>query len=145
MELFKIGFVAVSLIDLFDIAVVSFIFYRLYIVMRGTIAVQIFVGMVVIIGFSFLAQAINLKAMGWLLRTLTDIWVIAFVILFQPEIRRLLSTIARNRIVRMFLRIDVDESIEEIASAAVDLAKKKQGALIIIVRGTGLKSVANRA
>lgn len=142
MELFKIGFVTVSLIDLFDIAVVSFIFYRLYIVMRGTIAAQIFVGMMVIVGFSFLAQAINLKAMGWLLHTLTDIWVIAFVILFQPEIRRLLSTIARNRIVRMFLRIDVDESIEEIASAAVDLAKKKQGALIIIVRGTGLKSVS---
>jgi len=59
-----------------------------------------------------------------------------------PEIRRLLSTIARNRIVRMFLRIDVDESIEEIASAVVDLAKKKQGALIIIVRGTGMKSVS---
>ena len=142
MELFKIGFVTVSLIDLFDIAVVSFIFYQLYIVMRGTIAAQIFVGMMVIVGFSFLAQAINLKAMGWLLHTLTDIWVVAFVILFQPEIRRLLSTIARNRIVRMFLRIDVDESIEEIASAVVDLAKKKQGALIIIVRGTGMKSVS---
>ena len=83
MELFKIGFLTVSLIDIFDIAVVSFLFYRLYIVMKGTIAAQIFVGLVVIIGFSFLAQAINLKALGWMLRTLTDVWVVAFIILFN--------------------------------------------------------------
>jgi diadenylate cyclase len=140
MELFHIGFVTVSLIDLVDIALVSFIFYRLYLVMRGTIATQIFVGLMLIFAFSFIAQAINLKAMGWLLHTLTDIWVIAFIVLFQPEIRRLLSIVARNKIVRMFLNLDVDESIEEIASAAVELSKKKQGALMIIVRGTGLRT-----
>jgi len=55
MELFKIV-CDVSLIDLFDIAVVSFIFLPAYIVMRGTIAAQIFVGMMVIVGFSFLAK-----------------------------------------------------------------------------------------
>jgi diadenylate cyclase len=142
MELFRIGFLTVTPIDIIDISLVSFIFYRLYIAMKGTIAAQIFVGLVVIIGFSFLAQAINLKVMGWLLRTLTDIWVIAFVILFQPEIRRLLSIIARNKIVRLFLRLDVDESIEEISSAVAELAKKKQGALIIIVRATGLRTLS---
>ncbi len=140
MELFRIGFLTVSLVDLVDIALVSFIFYRLYLVMRGTIATQIFIGLMLIFAFSFIAQAINLKAMGWLLHTLTDIWVIAFIVLFQPEIRRLLSIVARNKIVRMFLNLDVDESIEEIASAAVELSKKKQGALIIIVRGTGLRT-----
>lgn len=140
MELFRLGFLTVTLIDLFDIAIVSFLFYHLYIFMRGTIAAQIFVGLVVIMAFSLLAQAVNLKAMGWMLRMLTDMWVVAFIILFQPEIRRLLSIVARNRVVRMFIRIDVGESIEEIASAVVDLAKKKQGALIIIVRGTGLKT-----
>jgi diadenylate cyclase len=140
MELFSIGFITVTLLDIVDVALVSFIFYRLYIVMRGTIAAQIFVGLVVIMALSLVAQAINLKAIGWMLRMLTDMWVVAFIILLQPEIRRLLSIVARNRIVRMFLRLEVGESIEEIASAVVDLAKKKQGALIIIVRGTGLKT-----
>ena len=139
MELFRIGFLSVTIIDVFDVALVSFLFFQLYRVMRGTIAAQIFVGLLLIIAFSFLAQAINLKAMGWLLRTLTDIWVIAFIVLFQPELRRLLLIVGRNRIVRMFLRLDVTESIEEIAGAAAELSKKRHGMLVVIVRATGLR------
>ncbi|MBI4547451.1 MAG: TIGR00159 family protein [Ignavibacteriae bacterium] len=142
MELFKIGFLSVSLIDIIDIALVSFIFYKLYMVMRGTVAAQIFVGLVLILLFSFVAQAINLKAMNSILRTLTDIWVIAFIVLFQPELRRLLVLVGRNRVVRLFLRLDVDESIEEIANAASELTRKHHGMLVVIVRATGLKTFA---
>ncbi len=141
MELFKIGFIDVTLIDLIDIALVSFIFYKLYMVMRGTVAAQIFVGLVLILAFSFVAQAINFKAMNWILRTLTDIWVIAFIVLFQPELRRLLVLVGRNRVVRMFLRLDVQESIEDIAGAASELARKHHGMLVVIVRATGLRTM----
>ncbi len=140
MELFKIGFISVTIVDVADILLVTFIFYQLYRAMRRTIAAQILVGLVVIVILSVIAQTVNLKALGWILRTLTDIWVVAFIIIFQPEIRRLLSTIARNRLVRMFLRLNVTESIEEISATALELSKKKQGALIIIARGTGMKS-----
>lgn len=140
MELFKIGFLTVTIVDVVDILLVTFIFYRIYRGMRGTVAAQIFIGLVVIVILAFFVQAFNLKAMGWILRTLSDILVIAFIIIFQPEIRRLLSTIARNRLVRMFLRLNVDESIEEITAAALEMSKKKIGALIIIARGTGMKS-----
>lgn len=109
-------------------------------VMRGTVAAQIFVGFVLTIAFSFVAQAINFKAMSWILRTLTGIWVIAFIVLFQPELRRLLVLVGRNRIVRMFLRLDVSESIEEIASAVSELVRKHHGMLVVIVRTTGLKT-----
>jgi diadenylate cyclase len=140
MELFRIGFLTVNLIDLVDIALVSFVFYRLYLVMRGTIAAQIFVGLVLIMAFSFVAQAFNLKAMNWILRTLTDIWVIAFIILFQPELRRLLVLVGRNRIIRLFLKTNVDESIAEVAAAVTELSKKKQGALMVFVRATGIRT-----
>jgi diadenylate cyclase len=80
--------------------------------------------------------------MNWILRTLTDIWVIAFIVLFQPELRRLLVLIGRNRVVRMFLRLDVEESIEEIAGAAAELAKKHHGMLVVIARTTGLRTLA---
>ncbi len=140
MDLFSIGFLHVSLVDLIDIALVSFIFYKLYMLMRGTVAAQIFVGLVLIMGFSFIAQAINFKAMNWILRTLTDIWVIAFIVLFQPELRRLLVLVGRNRIVRMFLRLDVQESIEDIVSAAGELARKHHGMLVVIIRSTGLRA-----
>ncbi len=139
MELFKIGFLTVTLVDILDIAIVTFIFYRLYLIMRGTIAGQIFVGLLLIIAFSFVAQAINLKAMGWLLRTLTDIWVIAFIILFQPELRRLLVLVGKNPLISRFIHIDVKESIEEIASAVAQLSRKRHGALIVIIRATGIR------
>lgn len=140
MELLKIGFLSVSLVDILDVALVSFIFYRLYLVMRGTIAAQIFVGLVLILAFSFIAQAINLKAMGWILRTLTDIWVIAFIVLFQPELRRLLVLVGRNPAIRWFLKLNVDESIDEIVGAVTEMSRKKHGALIVIVRATGIRS-----
>jgi diadenylate cyclase len=140
MEIFRIGFVSFSLIDLLDVALVSFIFYRLYLVMRGTIAAHAFVGLVLILAFSFLAQAINLKAMGWILNKLTDIWVIAFIVLFQPELRRLLVLVGRNPVIRLFIKTNLDESINEVVAAVTELSKKKQGALIIFVRATGIKT-----
>src|SRR5205085_2583329 len=78
---------------------------------------------------------------SWILRTLTDIWVIAFIVLFQPELRRLLVLVGRNRVVRMFLRLNVEESIEEIAGAASELARKHHGMLLIVVRATGLRTM----
>lgn len=140
MELFKIGFLSVGITDLLDIALVSFIFYRLYLIMRGTIAAQIFVGLILIVAFSFVAQAINLKAMSWILRTLTDIWVIAFIVLFQPELRRLLVLVGRNPAIRLFLKMNVDDSIDEAVGAVTELARKKQGALVVFVRATGIRT-----
>lgn len=139
MELFRIGFLTVTLVDLLDVALVSFLFYRLYLAMRGTIAIQIFAGLLLILAFSFVAQALNFKAMSWILRTLTDIWVIAFIILFQPELRRLLVLVSRNPIVRMFLKLNVDESLEEVVAAVAELSRKKMGALIVFVRATGIR------
>lgn len=140
MEFFKIGFLSFTVVDLLDVALVSFIFYRLYLAMRGTIAAQIFVGLVLILGFSFVAQAINLKAMSWILRTLTDIWVIAFIVLFQPELRRLLVLVGRNPVIRYFIKTNVDESIDEVVAAVTELSRKKQGALIVFVRATGIRT-----
>jgi len=139
MDLFHIGFLPVTLADLLDIALVSLIFYRLYLWLRGTIAAQIFIGLVLIVVISFGAQAANLKAMSWLLRTLTDIWVIAFIILFQPELRRLLALIARSPAVRLFLRTNVEEPIDEVVAAVAELSRKKHGALIVFTRTTGIK------
>jgi diadenylate cyclase len=139
MELFRIGFVSVGLVDVIDVLLVSVVFYRLYMAMRGTIAVQIFAGLLLILVFSLVAQAANLRAMTWILRTLTDIWVIAFIILFQPELRRLLVLVSRSPIVRAFVKVNVDESIDEVVGAVTELSKKKIGALIVFVRASGVR------
>ena len=141
-ELFKIGFLTINFSDLIDIAIVSFIVYKIYTVLRGTIAAQIFVGLIIILLFSFIAQVTNLRALSSLLKLVTDIWVIAFVILFQPEIRRLLVMLARNPVFKIFVKTEIPESAEIIADAAFEMSQHQHGALIIIVRETGIRGYA---
>ncbi len=76
VELFKIGFLTITLSDLVDILIVSFVVYKLYVLLRATIAGQIFIGLMIILMISFVAQIVNLKALSWLLQLLTDVWVI---------------------------------------------------------------------
>lgn len=141
MELFNIGFLKVTLIDIIDILIITFIFYKLYKLMRGTIAFQIFIALLLIIGFSLLAQVLNLQAVGWLLSRITEIWVIAFIILFQPELRRLLSIIGTTRIARLFLKIDINENISEVTDACIEIQKNGWGSLIVITRNAGLGNI----
>lgn len=143
MELFKIGFISVKFVDIIDILIVSYVFYKLYKLMRGTIAFQIFIALLLIIGFSLLAQFLNLQILSWLLGKLTDIWVIAFIILFQPEIRRILLLIGKTRLARLFLKIDINENVAEVVDACFDFQRKGWGALIVITRTTGLENIVD--
>lgn len=140
-EIFKIGFLSVTFLDVLDIAIVSFIIYKLYTVIKGTIASQIFIGLVIVLLLSFIAQAANFKALGWLLKLVRDIWVIAFIILFQPEIRRLLVLVGRSPIIRMFVRSDEKSIADILTDAAFELSQYQHGALMVIVRTAGIRGV----
>lgn len=142
IDLFKIGFLTVTLSDLVDIAIVSFIFYKLYTILRGTVAAQIFIGLLIIILVSFLSQVLNFRAVSWLLRLITDIWVIAFVILFQPEIRRLLVLLARNPFFKAFAKTESHEISDIISDAAFQLSQKQHGALIVLIKSSGIRGFA---
>lgn len=142
INLFKIGFLTVSLLDIIDIAIVSFIFYKLYTLLKGTIATQIFFGLIIIFILSFIAQLINLKTLSWLLNLVTGIWVIAFIILFQPEIRRLLVFLARNPIFKIFVRSESPEAAYVITEAAFDLSQLQHGAIIVVIKSGGIRGFA---
>ncbi len=141
-DLFKIGFITVTFIDLIDITIVAFIVYKLYTILKGTIAAQIFVGLMIILVLSFASQAINLKALSWLLKLITDIWVIAFLILFQPEIRRLLVFVAKNPFFNLFTKPGSSEAAAIITDAAFELSQHQHGALIIVIQSTGIRGFA---
>lgn len=138
-ELFRIGFLNVTFLDIVDITIVSFIVYKLYMLLRGTIAAQIFLGLMIILVLSFLSQVANLRVLSWLLKLITDIWVIAFLILFQPEIRRLLVIVASNPFFRLFVKSDVPQSANVITDAAFELSQHQHGALMVIIRSTGIR------
>ncbi|MEW5842529.1 MAG: diadenylate cyclase CdaA [Bacteroidota bacterium] len=140
-ELFRIGFLTVTFLDIVDIFLVTLIFYKLYTVIRGTIAAQIFYGLIIVLILSFFAQAANFKALGWLLKLLSDIWVIAFIILFQPEIRRFLVLLGRTPIIRLFIKDDRADTESIIAETAFELSQHQHGALIVIVKSVGIRGV----
>jgi diadenylate cyclase len=141
IDLFKIGFLTVTFTDLIDIAIVSFIIYKLYTLLRGTIATQIFAGLMIILVFSFISQVANLKALSWLLKLITDIWVIAFLILFQPEIRRLLVIVAKNPIFKIFVKSEPPEPASIITEAAFELSQHQHGALMVILKSSGIRGL----
>lgn len=141
-ELFRIGFLSVTLLDIIDIVLVTAIFYKIFTIIRGTIAAQIFFGLILVLFLSFLVQAANFKALGWLLKLLSDIWVIAFIILFQPEIRRILVLIGRSQFISLFVKSDHTTVIDVITEAAFELAQSQHGALIVIVKTGGIRGVA---
>ncbi|QQS37930.1 MAG: TIGR00159 family protein [Ignavibacteriales bacterium] len=141
-DVIKIGFLTVTFVDLIDILIVSFIVYKLYTILKGTIAAQIFIGLMIVLILSFVSQASNLRALSWLLKLVTDIWVIAFVILFQPEIRRLLVIVARNPFFKMFVKSDSTEAAVTIADAAFELSQQQHGALMILIKSSGIRGYA---
>ena len=138
-DIFRVGFLTVTFSDIIDIAIVTFIIYRLYKLLKGTIAAQIFIGFMIILLFYFIAQVANLKTLSWMLKLISDIWVIAFVILFQPEIRRLVVIVAQNPFFRMFVKSETPHASQIIAEAAFELSQRQHGALMIVVKSTGIR------
>lgn len=144
MTLFQIGFLTVTLIDVIDILAISWLFYQLYKVFQGTRAAQMLIGLIVIMVASFLFQALNFSGMSWLLRHIQTIWLIAFVILFQPELRRILIYIGQNPLFQRIIPSQVSKTVDEVVDAVVDLSRRKWGGLVVMQQDTGLKSIIEK-
>lgn len=139
VELFKIWFISVTIVDVIDILIVTFTLYFLYQTVKNTVAVQIFYAIVVILGVYFLTEAFHLRLLNLILRTLGGIWLLAFVVLFSQEIRRVLLLIVRSPIFSAFTRSQMNETLDEVARAAVEMSEKRTGALIVFARTTNIK------
>ena len=140
MTLFKLGFLTVTLIDLIDIILVTWVFYKVYQYFKDTRAGQMLIGLVILLISSFIFNSFGLSAMSWLVNQFQTVWVVAFVILFPPEIRRLLIYIGQTRFFQRIFRMGTSRSLEAIVDASLQLSEKKWGALIVIQRETGLRS-----
>ena len=139
--LVKIGFLPITIIDVLDIILVSFLFYQLYEFLKGSIASRMLLGLAVILIISIFGELLNMSALTWIMSNLKTVWVIAFVIIFQPELRRLLVYLGQSRLVRTFVKVGDPEFIEEVASATIEMSNKNFGAIIVMLRDMGVKRV----
>src|SRR5262245_64020352 len=128
------------LLDLLDIFLVAVLFYRLLILVKGTRSAQMYVGLLVIVLVGLVAREFDLIAVKWIVDSLKTVWLIAFVILFQPELRHALAQFGRTRYFRSFVRPDTYPVLGEVVRAVESLAKRRHGALIVMERNVGLRN-----
>ena len=140
MFLFQIGFLTVTLMDLIDLLLVSWLFFKVYMYFKGTRAGQMLAGLIFLMLSSFLFNAFGLSASSWLVNQFQTVWVVAFVILFQPELRRLLIYVGQTRFFQRIFRVGTSRTILSIVEASIQLQERHWGGLIVIQRETGLRS-----
>jgi diadenylate cyclase len=128
------------LLDLLDILLVAALFYRLLILVKGTRSAQMYVGLLLIAIIGLVARQLDLIAIKWITDSLKTVWLIAFVILFQPEIRHALAQFGRTRYFRSFLRGNNYGVLGEVVRAVETLAERHSGALVVIERNVGLRN-----
>lgn len=149
--LFKIGFLEVSRIDIIDIALVSVLLYQVYKLIRGSIAVNIFLGILALYLLYLIVRAAQMELLATILGQFMGVGVLAMIILFQPEIRKFLLVIGRGTEFRENLMKTLtnwrngyhdDLDVSEIIEAAKNLKATKTGGLIVFTRDTELKFYA---
>ena len=126
--------------DVIDIIIVTFVFYRLLLLIKGTRAFHMLMGLVVLFVAFIVAKWIGLYTIEWLIQSFWSYIVLALIILFQPEIRRALAQMG-NPLTQRLLSIEESKNIEEIIRACVSLANKRIGGIIVIERNTELKDL----
>ncbi len=127
--------------DTVDIALVYYMFYRLLLIIKGTRAFQMLIGIGLIVLALVASSALEFYTLDWLIHSFWSQIVLALVILFQPEIRRALAQVGERRLFRSMSQVEGSKFIEETVKAAVSMANKRIGALIVLERDTDLTTI----
>ena len=156
MDLFHIGFLTIRFIDLVDIAIVTFLLYKLYNLLRGGVAINIFIGLLTVyVLYWICVKVLNMQLLGTVLGQFISLGFIVLVIVFQQEVRRFLivlgtnSFIARNPFTKHILPWNWQGekrsalNISAIVKACRQMSKDKTGAIIILSKSSELKYFTN--
>ena len=124
--------------NLLDIAIIYLLFYYLLRVLRGTRALQVLQGLLFLLGLSIAARWLNLYTINWVLDNVWPVLIVSLVIIFHPEIRRVLASLGRQPLFRSLIR-DRSETVQEVVKATSTLGKRHIGALIALQRDANLQ------
>jgi diadenylate cyclase len=130
--------------SILDIAVVSYIFYKGYMLIKETRAEQLLKGILLISALIPISSLLQLNMLYWILSNTITIGVIAIIIIFQPEIRRALEHLGRSAFSDRHIMEDeviMDKVITEIVNSVENLSATRTGALIVIEQTTGLGEI----
>jgi diadenylate cyclase len=131
--------------DVVDIVIVAFVLYRVLLILRGTVAIQMLAGLGLLMAARFASRQADLRSLSFVLENFWAFWLLALIVLFQPELRRALAQAGRNPMLqRMAGQAGAArrELLREVARAVDALAVKRIGALVAVERQVGLRAYA---
>lgn len=156
MDLFHIGFLTIRLIDFIDVFIVTFLLYKLYNLLRGGVAVNIFIGLLTVYAIYWICvQVLQMELLGTILGQFISLGFIALIVVFQQEIRRFLivlgtnNILSKNNFTRQILpwnwqaQKNPPLDISAIVKACRQMSKSRTGAIIVLAKSSQLKYYAN--
>ncbi len=146
----QIGFLELRLVDIFDIGAVSFLLYQVYKLIRGSVAVRIFLGFLLLYLIYLIVRAFEMELLSAILGQFMGVGVLAVIILFQQEIRKFLQVLGRSTFLNSegmiggFFRHEGEEDLDvsAVLDAIIALGASNMGAIIVISRDSALKFYA---
>jgi diadenylate cyclase len=144
-------FISIRILDIFDIILTAILFYQVYRLIKGTIAINIFIGIFSVYLLWLLVRALNMQLLGSILGQFIGVGVIALIIVFQQEIRRFLILLGtryvsnRFSIEKLFTAVSGSRPkirVNSLIKSFKKLSARKTGALIVIARKSELETYA---
>ena len=138
-----------SLWDVVDILLVAFLVYKLMLILRNPNAQKLFQGLILLVAATLLSEVLQLKALSFIMRTVMEVGILALVIIFQPELRKILDQIGSQKLANLFSigrgqeAKSTDLAILQTIEAVNSLSWTKTGALIIFQREDDLQNIIN--
>jgi len=145
-------FIKLRFLDIIDILLVSYLMYQLYRLIRGTVAINIFISIFIIYLLWLVVRALNMELLGNILGQVISVGMIALIIVFQQEIRRFLvligtrylsNSISLNKMFSFSLQEQKNIKIKTIVNACKRMAESNTGALLVLTRKSTLDVYAN--
>lgn len=155
MFLFDIGFLPVRIWDILDILIVGYLMYQIYKLLKGNIAFNIFIGVLMLYVVWWLVNQLEMDLLSAVLDQFVSVGVIVIIIIFQPEVRRFLLFLGKTTLRQRSNFVDriIDRNLEDseekgrqirsIRSALLRMSKKKTGALIVLARNLSLEGLVS--
>ncbi len=131
----------IRLLDILDISIVAFIIYRIILLIKGTRAVQMLLGLAVILAVYMASRVGDLHTLNWFLSNFLSSIILVIVVIFQNDIRRALMHVGRNPFLGVTNSNEESAIIDELVKACGALGSRKIGALIAIERENGINDI----
>lgn len=136
--------VNIRVFDVIDMAIVAYVSYKLYQLIKETRAEQLLKGIIILLVATKVSEIMQLYVVNWILRNTMTVGMIALLIVFQPELRKVLEYLGRTKFMIKTASEDVvniEEVVEEVVQASTSLSRQKIGALIVFERETGITDI----